>query len=121
MRADLPPLPDLDTLRLAELLIACASVTPRDAGCQALIAERLEAIGFDCETLVFGTADAAVTNLWALRRGGVGRAEEQRFAVEADGPKALGDQRLAAGVPRRDRGAGDQPLGEAQRVEGGQG
>ena len=63
MLADLPLLPALDTLRLAERLIACASVTPRDAGCQSLIAERLGAIGFDCETFVFGPPDAAVTKV----------------------------------------------------------
>lgn len=44
-------------------LIRRASVTPDDAGCQALLIERLEALGFACETLVFGD----VTNLWARR------------------------------------------------------
>ena len=44
-------------------LIRRRSVTPEDAGCQELLAERLEAIGFDCETMVFGD----VTNLWARR------------------------------------------------------
>ncbi len=56
-------------LRLAEQLIACRSVTPDDAGCQALIADRLRPIGFACETLQCGPADALVTNLWAVRRG----------------------------------------------------
>jgi len=51
------------TLELASALIARASVTPEDAGCQQLLIERLEAIGFDCQTMVFG----AVTNLWARR------------------------------------------------------
>ncbi|MEY4428705.1 MAG: hypothetical protein RLZZ182_1394 [Pseudomonadota bacterium] len=58
-----------DTLRLLEALIARPSVTPDDAGCQALMAERLSAIGFECHTLTFGPADAPVTNLWAIRRG----------------------------------------------------
>jgi len=53
------------TLELASALIARASVTPEDAGCQQMLIERLQAIGFDCETLVYGE----VTNLWA-RRGG---------------------------------------------------
>ena len=44
-------------------LVARKSVTPDDAGCQQLMIERLEAIGFVCETLVFGE----VTNLWARR------------------------------------------------------
>ncbi|MGE5118140.1 MAG: succinyl-diaminopimelate desuccinylase, partial [Betaproteobacteria bacterium] len=57
------------TLALLEALIARRSTTPDDAGCQALIAERLAPLGFDCETLAFGPEDARVTNLWALRRG----------------------------------------------------
>ncbi|MFA5488789.1 MAG: succinyl-diaminopimelate desuccinylase [Candidimonas sp.] len=48
---------------LARALIARPSVTPDDANCQALLAERLSAMGFDCQTLVFGE----VTNLWAQR------------------------------------------------------
>jgi succinyl-diaminopimelate desuccinylase len=55
------------TLQLAEQLIARASVTPSDAGCQDLIAQRLQAIGFECETMVSGPADFSVTNLWAKR------------------------------------------------------
>lgn len=55
------------TLELAEQLISRASVTPFDAGCQALIAQRLQAIGFDCETMTSGPDDFSVTNLWAKR------------------------------------------------------
>lgn len=51
------------TLKLASDLIARASVTPDDAGCQAMLIERLEAIGFICETMRFDD----VTNLWARR------------------------------------------------------
>lgn len=50
-----------ETLKLAQALIARPSVTPDDSGCQALLIERLSAIGFECETLQFGE----VTNLWA--------------------------------------------------------
>ena len=57
------------TLPLLEQLIARASVTPDDAGCQALIAQRLQAIGFGCEHLPFGPADGLVSNLWAVRAG----------------------------------------------------
>jgi succinyl-diaminopimelate desuccinylase len=56
-------------LELAEALIARPSVTPDDAGCQALIRQRLEPLGFGCETLVCGPDHFSVTNLWALRRG----------------------------------------------------
>ncbi|MFZ2307119.1 MAG: succinyl-diaminopimelate desuccinylase [Rhodoferax sp.] len=55
------------TLHLAEQLIARASVTPEDAGCQDLIAQRLQAIGFQCETIVSGPDNFSVTNLWAKR------------------------------------------------------
>jgi succinyl-diaminopimelate desuccinylase len=57
------------TLLLLEQLIARASVTPDDAGCQALIAQRLQAIGCECEHLPFGPADGVVSNLWAVRAG----------------------------------------------------
>jgi len=57
------------TLALLEALIARRSQTPEDAGCQALITERLAPLGFECERMVFGPAAAPVTNLWALRRG----------------------------------------------------
>jgi succinyl-diaminopimelate desuccinylase len=55
------------TLELARELVRRPSVTPEDAGCQALIAERLAALGFRIEPLPFGE----VTNLWA-RRGDTG-------------------------------------------------
>ncbi|MGI4860423.1 MAG: succinyl-diaminopimelate desuccinylase [Janthinobacterium lividum] len=58
------------TLSLAEDLIRRPSVTPHDGDCQARLRERLDAVGFDCETLVFGD----VVNLWAVRRGAQGRA-----------------------------------------------
>ncbi len=55
------------TLRLTEALIARPSITPDDAGCQALIAARLMPLGFACETIESGPADFRVTNLWAKR------------------------------------------------------
>jgi twitching motility protein PilU len=55
--------------RLAEQLIALPSVTPDDAGCQTLIAERLRASGFDCTALPFGPEGKRVSNLWAHRPG----------------------------------------------------
>lgn len=51
------------TLKLTEELIRNASVTPDDEGCQQLMKARLEQIGFNNETMVFGE----VTNLWARR------------------------------------------------------
>ena len=51
------------TLQLARDLISRRSVTPADAGCQALMIARLEAIGFRVERLRFGEVD----NFWAVR------------------------------------------------------
>jgi succinyl-diaminopimelate desuccinylase len=59
-----------DTLRLAEALIACRSVTPVDGGCQALLAVRLQAAGFHCEWLPAGPGEARVSNLWAVHDAG---------------------------------------------------
>ncbi|EHR70876.1 succinyl-diaminopimelate desuccinylase [Burkholderiales bacterium JOSHI_001] len=58
-----------ETTRLLEALIARASVTPDDAGCQGLITQRLAPLGFTCETLVFGPDHFRVTNLWAVHQG----------------------------------------------------
>ena len=62
------------TLHLTEQLISRASLTPEDAGCQALIAERLAPLGFVCETIVSGPDDFRVTNLWAKFNGSAGAA-----------------------------------------------
>jgi succinyl-diaminopimelate desuccinylase len=51
------------TLALTRELVARPSVTPDDAGCQALIAARLAPMGFRTETF----ASNGVTNLWARR------------------------------------------------------
>ena len=59
----------MNALRLTEALIARASVTPADGGCQDLLGERLAQAGFACETLLCGPEDFRVTNLWALRQG----------------------------------------------------
>jgi succinyl-diaminopimelate desuccinylase len=49
------------TLELTEQLIARASVTPTDGGCQELMAERLARVGFEIERLRYGSVD----NFWA--------------------------------------------------------
>ena len=59
----------MNALRLTEALIARASVTPTDGGCQQLLGERLAQAGFACETLLCGPETFRVTNLWALRQG----------------------------------------------------
>ena len=55
-----------DVIELAQELIARPSVTPDDAGCQDLIAERLRKAGFAIEHLPFGP----VKNLWASHGSG---------------------------------------------------
>ena len=42
---------------LAEALIARASITPDDAGCQALLARRLQSAGMRVESFRFGQVD----------------------------------------------------------------
>jgi succinyl-diaminopimelate desuccinylase len=54
------------TVELAQQLIARQSVSPVDGGCQALMIERLIALGFAVENLRFGPVD----NFWAKRGKG---------------------------------------------------
>ncbi|WP_116472682.1 succinyl-diaminopimelate desuccinylase [Zobellella maritima] len=58
---------DSAVLALTKDLINRPSVTPEDEGCQELMGERLAALGFTLETMVFEDT----TNLWA-RRGSEG-------------------------------------------------
>lgn len=51
------------TITLAKHLIDIDSVTPDDKGCQEIMIQRLEAIGFNINRLRFGEVD----NLWAKR------------------------------------------------------
>jgi succinyl-diaminopimelate desuccinylase len=43
-----------DVVELTKNLIARVSVTPEDAGCQALMSERMKAKGFNCQQLDYG-------------------------------------------------------------------
>lgn len=54
-------------IELLHELLRRQSVTPDDAGCQDVLIDRLQRIGFACETMQFGE----VRNLWA-RRGDSG-------------------------------------------------
>jgi succinyl-diaminopimelate desuccinylase len=56
----------VDTLALTQELIARASVTPVDHGCQQLMIDRLAAAGFTVEKMDFGS----VENFWATRGSG---------------------------------------------------
>lgn len=51
------------TLELAKELISKPSITPNDAGCQAILTQRLKKIGFEITSLPFGD----VKNLWAKK------------------------------------------------------
>ena len=55
-----------EVVELTKELLLRPSVTPDDAGCQALIAERLRRAGFASESLRFGDVD----NLWATHGSG---------------------------------------------------
>lgn len=52
-----------ETLQLAKALIARRSLTPDDAGCQQILIERLEKLGFLVERMRFNNVD----NFWARR------------------------------------------------------
>ena len=54
---------DSPTLALAKNLIRRPSVTPQDEGCQEVMIERLKALGFNIEVMVFEDT----TNFWARR------------------------------------------------------
>jgi len=53
-------------LELTQELMSRASVSPTDGGCQAVMIERLEAIGFKVDSMRFGPVD----NFWAKRGHG---------------------------------------------------
>lgn len=55
--------PSEPAIQLLSELVRLRSVTPDDAGCQAILARRLAALGFTIESMRFGE----VENLWARR------------------------------------------------------
>lgn len=63
-------------IELTQQLIRCPSVSPEDAGCQALLTDRLKAIGFHIEPMNFGDTK----NFWATR----GKGETLAFAGHTD-------------------------------------
>jgi succinyl-diaminopimelate desuccinylase len=69
-----------DVLDLTCDLIRRRSVTPSDAGCQALIAERLQRAGFTIEHLRCGEVD----NLWATHRGSTAPGPTLMFLGHTD-------------------------------------
>lgn len=54
---------DCPVIQLAQELISRPSISPDDQGCQALLIERLEKVGFTVEKMLFD--DTA--NFWAYR------------------------------------------------------
>lgn len=63
-------------LELAQQLIKRPSLSPRDEGCQALLIERLKAVGFTIEKMDFGDTE----NFWAWR----GEGKTLAFAGHTD-------------------------------------
>jgi succinyl-diaminopimelate desuccinylase len=61
----------IDAIALASRLIACPSITPREAGALTVLAEALEPLGFEVHRLVSGgPPDGPVENLFASRGSG---------------------------------------------------
>ncbi len=59
---------EIDALGLAQALIRCPSVTPRDEGVLEVLTAALEGLGFTCHRLTFAEDEAAeVSNLYARR------------------------------------------------------
>lgn len=54
-----------DLLTLSKALIACPSISPDDAGCQAIVTDLLTTYGFTVRALPFADVD----NLWAYKKG----------------------------------------------------
>ena len=55
---------------LAARLSRCQSVTPAEGGALTLLAQELDALGFDCVWLPFGERPARIENLFARRGQG---------------------------------------------------
>ncbi|TFZ08178.1 succinyl-diaminopimelate desuccinylase [Ramlibacter humi] len=74
----------MQALYLTEQLVSRRSVTPEDGGCQPLLRQRLEPLGFECETIVSGPENFRVTNLWAKRASSKPGAPALVFAGHTD-------------------------------------
>jgi len=98
-------------LDLSRELIARRSVTPEDAGCQALLATRLAKAGFRCEDASVN----GVSNLWA-RRGSGGLADDAIVDALAALLQALDDAHRA--VHGRAFLVGGDQQGDGARVSG---
>ncbi|MGL1957425.1 MAG: succinyl-diaminopimelate desuccinylase [Colwellia sp.] len=72
-------------IQLAKALISRPSVTPEDAGCQEMMAERLAKLGFVNETLIFEDT----TNLWSRRDGNNVSKHNQKNNIKDNDNKAL--------------------------------
>ena len=57
----------MDALTLAQDLIRCPSVTPRDAGAMDVLQRELKRLGFHCTRYPFGEGADRVSNLYARR------------------------------------------------------
>ena len=82
-------------IELTQQLIRRPSLSPDDAGCQALMIERLRAIGFTVERMDVGDTQ----NFWAWR----GQGETLAFAGHTDVVPAGEVMRIAGSTRRLNR------------------
>jgi succinyl-diaminopimelate desuccinylase len=69
---------------LTERLLAKASITPNDCGCQQLLLDQLHPLGFESEWVNDGDGDSKVTNFWAIKRSPHKGAKTLVFAGHTD-------------------------------------
>jgi succinyl-diaminopimelate desuccinylase len=87
------------SIRLAEELIARASVTPDDAGCQQLIAGRLAPLGFEAEWLLSGPDQFRVTNVLLKRLAFGSNPSESRSDRSQAATKKIASQHPESAAP----------------------
>lgn len=88
----------MNSVDLSKQLLQQPSITPNDGECQAILANFLEKLGFECEFLYFGDPhdegnNAQIKNLYAKKKGANPHAPHLCFAGHTD-VVPVGDEAL---------------------------